>query len=224
MNELRWNRLRYTGYAPLYDTLVRPLSSGRRRTIELAAPRSSQHVLIVGAGTGLDLPYLPQDARITAVDLTPAMLHRAAARGTNLQQAASFSVMNGQELAFADATFDYILLHLILAVVPDPHACIREAARVLKPGGRISIFDKFLPDHASASSRRRVLNRATHFLFSDINRQLGPLLASAGLVTLHDEPVMMQGAYRIVIATHAASNQRSLDQPLSEPAIKPRKK
>lgn len=211
MNELHWNRVRYTGYAPVYDTLVRPLATGRQRAIELMAPRPGQQVLIVGAGTGLDLPFLPRDALTTAVDLTTAMLRRAAARGAQLQREAAFCVMNGQELAFADASFDGILLHLILAVVPDPYACIREATRVLKPGGRISVFDKFLPDHGTASGQRRMLNWATRFLFSDINRQLGPLLTSAALTVLHDEPARMHGAYRIVIATrggHASSGTR----------------
>jgi hypothetical protein len=46
MNTLRWNRLRYTAYAPVYDTLVRPLSTGRRRAIELVAPRADQQVLV----------------------------------------------------------------------------------------------------------------------------------------------------------------------------------
>lgn len=206
MNELRWNSVRYTSYAPVYDALVRPLSNGRRRAIELVAPRSGQQVLIVGAGTGLDLPFLPHDALTTAVDLTPAMLHRAAARGEQRQRPVACCVMNGQELAFADATFDCMLLHLILAVVPDPYACIREAARVLKPGGRISIFDKFLPDDGTVSGQRRMLNWATRFLFSDINRQLGPLLASASLTVLHEEPALMHGAYRIVIATHEVND------------------
>jgi phosphatidylethanolamine/phosphatidyl-N-methylethanolamine N-methyltransferase len=155
---------------------------------------------VVGAGTGLDLPYLPEAVRITAVDITPAMVHRVAVRAEELQRSVGPCVMDAQRLAFPDGTFDCVLFHLVLAVVPDPVACIREAARVLKPGGRISIFDKFLPDDGTPSNSRRVLNWATNLLFSDINRQLGPLLTSASLTVIHEESSIMRGAYRVVLA------------------------
>ncbi len=40
----------------------------------------SRSTLLVGCGTGADFEFLPQEVQVTAVDLTPAMLRRAAAR------------------------------------------------------------------------------------------------------------------------------------------------
>jgi phosphatidylethanolamine/phosphatidyl-N-methylethanolamine N-methyltransferase len=40
--------------------------------------------------------------------------------------------MDGQDLIFEDKTFDYVILHLILAVIPDPEKCLLEVERVLK--------------------------------------------------------------------------------------------
>jgi ubiquinone/menaquinone biosynthesis C-methylase UbiE len=108
--------------------------------------------------------------------------------------------MDVQALAFPDAFFDCVLVHLVLAVVPDPLACTLEVSRVLAPTGRISIFDKFLPDEAVPSPSRRALNLVTTTLFSDINRQLGPLLAPAGLIREHEEAALWGGAYWIVLA------------------------
>lgn len=79
------------------------------------------------------------------------------------------------------------MLHLILAVIPDPIACIQEAARVLKPGGRVVVFDKFLPEKEMTSLPRRLANLIANFAFSDINRTLESIVATAPLNLLHEE-------------------------------------
>lgn len=81
------------------------------------------------------------DVHVTAF-VTPAMVQCTAARAVQLNQDVGVAVMNGQQIALADDAFDAVLLHLILAVIPDPVACAREAARVLRPDGRVAIFDR----------------------------------------------------------------------------------
>lgn len=200
-----WNRARYSAYAPLYDLVVAPFAAGRRRSIELLALQPGERVLIVGCGTGLDLPLLPADVRVTAFDLTPTMVHRMAARAAELGRAVDVAVMNGQQMSLADGAFDAILLHLILAVIPDPVACLREATRLLRPGGRVAMFDKWLPDGARPSLIRRAVNAATSVAFSDINRQLGPILESTDLQEIHREPAGLRGAYQIALAVRPLS-------------------
>jgi ubiquinone/menaquinone biosynthesis C-methylase UbiE len=80
--------------------------------------------------------------------------------------------MDARNLTFPDASFDAVIMHLILAVMPQPELGLKEAARVLKSGGRIAIFDKFLRDEEQPSNARRFLNLITGTLFSDINRRL----------------------------------------------------
>ena len=87
------------------------------------------------------------------------------------------------------------MLHLALAVVPDPVATIREAARVLRPEGRISIFDKFLPDDARPSVARRIANVITGFFATQLNPQLGPCLAAADLRLIERLPVGLGGSF-----------------------------
>lgn len=197
-----WNRARYSAYAPFYDAVVTPLQTGRRRSIELADLQPGERVLILGCGTGLDLPLLPAGVAVTAIDLTPAMVRRTAARADALGRPALAGVMNGEQLALPTASFDAVLLHLILAVIPDPVACAREAARVLRPGGRVAIFDKFLPDAAAPSPLRKTANAVTSLLFSEINRQLGPILAPAGLIVEHAEPAGLSGLFQAALARH----------------------
>lgn len=199
-NTSTWNRLRYGLYAPFYDVVARRLDRERKRSIERLALQPGERLLIVGAGTGLDFPYLPPGLRVTAVDLSPSMLVRAAARASRLGIDADCLVMDAHWLELPSDSFDAVLLHLIFAVVPDPHATIQEAARVLRPGGRASIFDKFLPDEEEPSLARRAAGAVTNVLFSDINRQLGPLLHAAGLVATNEEPSFFGGAFKVVVA------------------------
>ena len=89
--------------------------------------------------------------------------------------------------------------------MPDARAAAREAGRVLRPGGRAVVFDKFLPDAAAPSPLRRALGVVTDALFSDINRRLGPLLDAAGLVAELEEPVLFGGLFKVVLARRPAA-------------------
>lgn len=195
MDATAWNRLRYTVWAPVYDLIAR-FGRYRRRSIGLLALRPGEKVLIVGAGTGADLPYIPDGVSVLATDLTPAMLARAPVR-----PGVETRVMDGQKLDLPDAAFDAVILHLILAVIPDPVACLREASRVLKPGGKIAVFDKFLPDGTRPSLPRRALNKVTGALFSDINRRMGDILKASGapLSVEKNEPALFGGAFRVIL-------------------------
>jgi ubiquinone/menaquinone biosynthesis C-methylase UbiE len=197
MNLTTWNRLRYTLWAPLYDRVAR-FGRQRRRSIALLALQPGERVLLVGAGTGADLPLIPEGVSVLATDLTPAMLSRAWPR---VRPGIELRVMDGQALDLPDASFDAVILHLILAVIPDPGACLHEAARALKPGGRIAVFDKFLPDGARPSLPRRIANAVSRTLFTDINRRMGDILGRSGapLRVELDEPAMMGGMFRVMV-------------------------
>jgi ubiquinone/menaquinone biosynthesis C-methylase UbiE len=195
----RRNLVIYRLYAPVYDVVMRPImNTARRRAIERLELRAGERALISGAGTGLDLPLIPAGVHITAIDLSPAMLdqarHKAARRDVALIE------MDAQTLKFADNTFDAVILNLILSVVPDGAAAFREAWRVLKPGGRAVIFDKFLPENDTLSPLRRVLGKVIATLGTDPNRRLSDLIGDTSDVQVtQDEPSLLHGQYRTVL-------------------------
>ena len=205
-----WNRIRYTFWAPVYDAVARAVrfEDARRRSIDRLHLRAGDRVLIAGAGTGLDLEFLPADVHITAIDVTPAMLKRLETRAAATGRRVTAQIMDARQLAFAAGSFDAVIMHLIVAVMPDPVQGLREAARVVKQGGRIAVFDKFLREDERPSVRRRLLNLIARPLFSDMNRRIEPLVAKTSLRIEHDEPAALGGLYRIVTLCDAGATRK----------------
>jgi len=106
--------------------------------------------------------------------------------------------MDGQALRYDDNSFDKIILHLILAVIPNPVACIKEAERVLKPGGYIVVFDKFVHKDKKVSFIRRFANLLTNFFFSDITRDFESIVNKTELVVISDIDADFNGNFRLI--------------------------
>lgn len=185
----------YTLIAPLYDLVVARATRGaRRQSLEALRLLPPQRVLLNGVGTGLDLPHLPPQHHYVGLDLTPAMLARAAPRCGHL----NFRMVQGdaQCLPFVEHSFDCVVLHLILAVVPQSQVCLQESLRVLKPGGRILIFDKFLKPGEAAWLRRamnpvfRRLATQLDVVFEDLAQAVPELHIQS------DQPALAGGWFR----------------------------
>jgi ubiquinone/menaquinone biosynthesis C-methylase UbiE len=190
-----WRRARYSLYAAFYD-LGPGFREERRRAIELLRLLPGERVLVVGVGTGADLPLLPPEVRVLGVDLTPAMLARAralAGEGVELR------VMDAERLEIEPDSFDAVLLHQVLEVVGDPVACLAEAARAVRPGGRVSVFDKFLPDGAPRSRWRAAWARALDLVFTSVKHSFADLLAGSGAPLYVERTEPCRGAFRILL-------------------------
>ena len=187
----------YTLIAPLYDLFIAAASRGVRATSLRQLPQQgSLNILINGIGTGLDLPHLPPCHRYTGLDLTAAMLKRAKPRSGGLRL--DLVQGNSMSLPFASECFDYAVLHLILAVVPDPLACLRETARVLKPGGSILILDKFLKPGETAWIKQ-TLNLLAQHTVTRLDVVFEEVLAGVpGLKLEADVPVLAGGWFRSI--------------------------
>lgn len=193
-------RFVYGLWAPFYDAaLAGFFQPGRVRAMELLAPRAAERVLLVGVGTGADLPLLPAGVRAVGIDLSAAMLARARARLPLPGREIVLQEGDAQALPFASASFDAAVLDLILSVVPDARACLREVLRVLRPGGRAVVFDKFLADGRAPPLGRRLGNLLTTLAGTNINRRLEDITAGQACAVVHDEPSLVGGMYRVVL-------------------------
>jgi ubiquinone/menaquinone biosynthesis C-methylase UbiE len=202
MNNAR-NQTIYKLWAPLYDWVLGPFAGkARRRAIEALNLRAGERVLLSGVGTGLDLPHLPAEVKATGIDLSPAMLRKAQPKTAGRH--VTLCEMNAQALEFAAASFDVVILHLILSVVPDGAVAFREAWRVLRPGGRVVIFDKFAPEGKRPSAVRRGVGRISALFGTDPNRRLSDIIGQPPDMKIErDEPSLLRGQYRIVLLSKA---------------------
>ncbi len=208
-----WNRLRYTVYAPVYDR-VAGFARQRRRSIELLDPRPGERILIAGAGTGGDLPYLPAGVEVVAIDLTPAMVRRTVARAEALGRDVDAQVMDAHALELPSGSFDAVVLHLILAVVDDPDTVLRETARMLRPDGRAVVFDKFAADAGPLSWRRRLANLIAKPLATDVTRRLGPLVDGSAFALAQREDAGFGGFFQMaVLRPRARAGARATRSP-----------
>jgi ubiquinone/menaquinone biosynthesis C-methylase UbiE len=127
------------------------------RLLELGA---TGHMLDVGTGPG-DIPLLVCErlpaARVTAIDLSEAMLARARERAAAAAIGARvrFEQGDAKRLDFPDGHFDAVFSNTVLHHLPDPLPLLRAARRVLRPGGALLIRDLFRP--ASRESARALV-------------------------------------------------------------------
>jgi ubiquinone/menaquinone biosynthesis C-methylase UbiE len=128
--------------APKYDRRIgffeRALFGGGR---EWVCSQARGDVLEIAAGTARNLPYYPSDVRLTGVELSPEMVAIARRRQKELGREADLRVGDVQQLEFGDASFDTVVSTLSLCTIPDDREAVREAYRVLRPGGRFLLLE-----------------------------------------------------------------------------------
>lgn len=144
-------------------------------------------LLDVGTGTGRMAELLASRAeRVTALDKSPEMLRIARARLQSLP-ADKVSLVQGDFMAlpFADSMFDTVLFHQVLHYAQDPGTVLAEAARVLRPAGRIAVVD------LAAHDREELRERHAHARLGFSDEQMLVLLRDAGLAP--ETPVALPG-------------------------------
>jgi demethylmenaquinone methyltransferase/2-methoxy-6-polyprenyl-1,4-benzoquinol methylase len=150
----RFAKQLFAGLPDRYDRLAEVLSMGqngrwRRAMVDVivaAGPASVLDVATGPAGVALQIA-LRSDASVTGVDLSEEMLRRGVAnvKGKGADGRVRLLVGRGEELPFADATFDALSFTYLLRYVADPEATIAELVRVVKPGGIVANLEFHVP-------------------------------------------------------------------------------
>jgi SAM-dependent methyltransferase len=147
---------------------------------ERVAGEATGRILEIGAGTGFNFPYYPDEAEVIATEPDPFMLRKARPRaeshGIDLRQAPA------ERLPFPEGSFDTVVSTGVFCSVDDPARALSEVHRVLRRGGTL----RFSEHVRGARPLRRFVQRALdpihHRLFRcHIGRDTIRLMREAGL-------------------------------------------
>ena len=158
----------YRRYARFYDFCFGAVfQPGRKAIVDRMLCRPGEKILEVGVGTGLSLPLYPEYVSVTGIDISPDMLEQAEARKKRrgLDNVVELSVMNAEDMAYADDSFDKVVAMYVASVVPYPERLVDEMRRVCKPDGQIIFVNHF---HS-----RNPLVGGIESLLAPLSKQLG---------------------------------------------------
>ena len=172
-------------FAGLYDTMMESVEdAGLRDRRRALLARVDGRVLELGAGTGHNLPLYPEGG-VTELVLTEPeepMARRLEERAASLSPKPRVVRAPAEDLPFDDASFDTVVSTLVLCTVDDQPAALREARRVLRPGGRLLFIEHVRSDDPARAKWQDRLHGPWKALGHgcNCNRATAPAIESAG--------------------------------------------
>jgi ubiquinone/menaquinone biosynthesis C-methylase UbiE len=156
-------------------------------------------VLFAAVGTGIDIACFPPGREIVAIDLSADMLRKAEARRRAYYGRLQFVRTDALSLCFPDASFDTVVTSCTLCSVPDPVQALREFYRVLKPGGRLLMFEHVRSRNRAFGWALDLMTQWTRLFGTEMNRDTLGNASAAGFQITHVESIFLD----IILAVHA---------------------
>jgi len=171
-------------FAAIYDRMMASAERSFMRGVrEEIAGGASGRVLELGVGTGANFAYYGRSAdEIFAIEPDPYMLDRARQRASQAGRPIDLRQAAAEEIPFEDASFDTVVSTLVMCSVEDPRRALSEARRVLKPSGRLRLYDHVRYSHAFGAFWQDLIAPAWRWFGAGChpNRDIAALVREAG--------------------------------------------
>jgi ubiquinone/menaquinone biosynthesis C-methylase UbiE len=156
-----WGR----AFSALYDSLMKSTEeAGMREIRQEALSGAGGRTIDIGAGTGLNLGLYPDDlTELVLAEPDEHMLKRLRPKLAESGREVEVVQAPADRLPFPDDTFDTAVFTLVLCTVPDQAAALTEAARVLRPGGKLHFVEHVRSDEPKLARWQDRLERPWRF-------------------------------------------------------------
>ena len=141
-------------------------------------------VLELGFGSGVNVPVYPADvAEVIAIEPSDLAWRRSERRRSLGQTPVRRGGLDGQRLDLPDDHVDAVLTSLTLCTIPDPSQALREAFRVLRPGGTLHFLEHGIAPDAGVRRWQRRLEPVQRRVFDGchLTRPIDDLVEASGL-------------------------------------------
>jgi phosphatidylethanolamine/phosphatidyl-N-methylethanolamine N-methyltransferase len=197
----------YSSYAGVYDRVFRVFNESREAVVSNLNIRPDDRVLEVGVGTGLCLPMYPSHCKVTAIDLSDAMLAKAAQRvkeeglrNVRLER------MDAGEMTFPDDSFDLVIAAYVVTAVPDYRKLMSEMIRVSRPGGRLVLLNHFTQDSPIIAAMEKAISPICVKLGFRTDLSVDEVINGWPLIKDRDEKVKPLGMWHVVECVNNKKN------------------
>jgi len=210
----------YRRYSRFYDVCFGAVfQPGRRAIVDRMDCGPGERILEVGVGTGLSLPLYPRNVSVVGIDISRHMLDQARIRlaRDGLGNVAELMVMDAENMAFEDDSFDKVVAMYVASVVPDPERLVDEMRRVCKPGGQIFMVNHFHSRNPILGGFERLLAPLSKQLGFRPDFSLERFLGQTGLDAMNILPVNLFDFSTMV----EARNNKQGAVPIPVPAFAP---
>ena len=190
----------YSSYAGVYDRVFgRVFQDSREAVVRNLKVEPGERVLEVGVGTGLCLPLYPRECDITAIDVSQAMLDKAAARVRELELTnVRLMKMDAGEMEFADDSFDLVIAAYVVTAVPDHRKLLREMVRVSRRGGRLIMLNHFTQDSPIVAAVEKAISPICTRIGFRTDLSVDEVIDGWPLIKERDERVKPLGMWHVV--------------------------
>lgn len=190
MSDLERRRMRTKLEAALLDASAQAAHETYGQRKQAAIGSMSGTVVELGPGTGVNMRYYAQDARVIGIEPNPGMHGRLRARADEHDVDLEIRTLRGEGIDVDDESADGVVATLVLCGVDDPARVVAEVQRVLKPGGTFFFLEHVVaPGATRTRTAQRVLKRPHRWLFNgcEVDRDTEALLSGSGFESIEIE-------------------------------------
>jgi ubiquinone/menaquinone biosynthesis C-methylase UbiE len=184
-----------------------PIVEGFEFQLKWLDIKEGDHVLDVGCGIGLQAQSMAQlvgvEGKVVGSDISNVMINIARARTASSNLPLEFFAADAVAQPFPDESFDCIRTERVLMYIQDIQKVLGEFRRLLKPAGKVLIFDFDWDATVIAHKDKRLTRRIVHYA-SDcfpngrIGSELFPLMRRAGFKNVMVKPISFSGNSQVL--------------------------